>query len=56
MTANEMIAELQALVDQHGDLPIVGGYLAEDRTPECIIPLDSGGHEDHPSPVELFIT
>lgn len=43
MRASEAIKQLQALIDQHGDLPIVGGYLSEDTPLGKIIALDDEG-------------
>lgn len=44
MKASEMIQRLQDLIDEHGDMEIVGGTLMDDRSPRGVVALaDYGG-------------
>lgn len=45
MTCSELIAALQAIIAQHGDLPIVGGEISDDQGPSHALVLDKAGSE-----------
>lgn len=49
MKASRLIAELQQMLATYGDLEIVGGYLADDRGPERVIPVTDDGTEAVPT-------
>jgi hypothetical protein len=43
MDIDKMIAELQAIRKEHGNLPILGGYLHDDTVPSKISVLNDNG-------------
>ncbi len=43
MNISDMICRLMNIRDNHGNLPIVGGYLSDDRPPEKITIIDNEG-------------
>lgn len=45
MLASELIMMLQAKIERHGDLPVVGGYLVDDRPPVDVRAIDEQGVE-----------
>jgi hypothetical protein len=55
MNISEMIIILSKLQESYGDLPILGGYLIDDKSPTSISPLNEDGCKDYENPIGVFI-
>ncbi len=60
MLASKFIARLEAMIVNHGDLPICGGDIMDDIPPKRIIALNKSGEDIRDStkdknPIEFYI-
>lgn len=59
MKASGLMFELRNIVNKHGDLPIVGGYLTDDQTVDRVELVDAEGRDatsEGTKPVGIFLT
>lgn len=59
MKASMLMFKLREIINKHGDLPIVGGYLMDDQTIDQVIVLDENGIDitsSEKEPVGIFLT
>lgn len=59
MKISQAIKELQDIQNFHGDLKIIGGYMADDRPLQSIITIDDGGVDTNTSndmPVGVYLS
>lgn len=59
MRASDLVKELQRIIQRHGDLPIIGGYLMDDSPLRFVTIVDKDGCDaalEETKPVGIFLT
>lgn len=55
MKASELINQLKSIMDVHGDLEILGGYVSDDSGLDRAVTVDAEGVASNRNPIGIFL-